>query len=111
MEEGGCIVENLTLAGLIGLIGTILGIAATYFSMKRNLKADAAAEGKSSGIILNEIQHIQSGIGDIKKEQMKTSDQMMNFVREIAVMQNSLDAEHRRTDQLDSRLTALEKKG
>ena len=101
--------ENLTLVGLIGLVGTMLGIAATYFSMKRNLKSDAAAEGKSSGIILNEIQHIQSGIGDIKKEQMKTSEQMMNFVKESAVMKSSLDAEHRRVDQVESRLTALER--
>ena len=101
--------ENLTLVGLIGLIGTILGIGATYFGMKRNLKADAAAEGKSSGIILNEIQHIQSGIGDIKKEQMKTSEQMMMFVKEIAVMQSSLDAEHRRTDHIEARLAALER--
>ena len=101
--------EDLAFVGLIGLISTLLGIMATYFNMKRNLKADAAAEGKSSGIILNEIQHIKSDIADIKNEQAKSSEQMVNFIKEIAVMQSALGAEHRRTDQIENRLSALER--
>ena len=100
---------DLAFVGLVGLISTLLGIMATYANMKRNLKSDAAAEGKSSGIILNEIQHIQSGITDIKKEQAKTSEQMVSFVKEIAVMQSAITAEHRRTDQIENRLSALER--
>ena len=101
--------ENLTVAGLAAVISAILGIAATYFGMKRNLKADAAAEGKNDGIILNEIQHIQSGIVDIKKEQAKASEQMMSFVRELAVMQKTLEAEHSRIDRVEMRLDGVER--
>jgi hypothetical protein len=102
--------ENLTVSALIAVVATLVGIAGGYMGLKRNLKLDAANEGKNNGIVLNEISHIQSGIEEIKKEQARISDMMIGFVRDLAVMTSKLDAEHRRTDALEKSVTDLERR-
>jgi polyhydroxyalkanoate synthesis regulator phasin len=102
--------ESITASALIAVVAALLGIAATYAGLKRNLKQDAANEGKNTGVVLNEISHIQSGIEEIKKEQARISDMMINFVRDLAVMSSKLDAEHRRTDALEKAVADLERR-
>ena len=102
--------ESLTVAGVVAVISAVLGIAATYFGMKRNIKADAVAEGKNNGIILIEIQHIKDGIAEIKKEYAKTNDQITGFIKEMAVMENSLKVVHKRVDEVNVQLKSMEKR-
>jgi len=102
--------ENITVSALFAIVAALLGIAGGYFGLKRNMKADAVAEGKNDGVMLNEIAHIQSGIDEIKKEQARISDMIIDFVKESAVMKNEVGALHRRLDNVERTIADIERR-
>jgi archaellum component FlaC len=102
--------ENLSVSALITLAATLLGIAGGYFGLKHSMKSEAAAEGKSEGVMLNEIAHIQSGIEEIKKEQARISGMIIGFVQDLAVLKSQVEAEHRRLDAIEKTMRELERR-
>jgi septal ring factor EnvC (AmiA/AmiB activator) len=94
--------EGISLTAFVGAISVVLGILGTYIGMKRNFKQDAANEGKTTGVLQNDIKHLSEVFTDLKSNQQRLVDEFNSFSRDSAVLESKVDAWHKRLDELNT---------
>ena len=102
--------NDLTVTALLSLAGPLLGVVATYLTIKKNVKGDAAQQGERDGRLFTKLEHIESSVNELKAGHSKTDAQMMDVVRAGAVTDNKADSAHDRIDRMEPRIIALEGK-
>ena len=97
--------DKLTIAfGIVSALASACAIIFGVLAAKRNDNTDARSEGKSEGMIMNELGYIKSGIDDVKRKQDKQDDQNMEFNGRLSAVEQSAKQAHHRIDNIDSKL-------
>lgn len=92
---------TIELTVLIGIVGTITGAILGILTYKKNANKDAAAAGKSDGVVLAKLDYIQTGVDEIKAEQKCQRDNVTVIRVDMARMDSSLRQAHKRIDGIE----------
>lgn len=86
---------------IIGAGSVIFGMVITYFTFVRNRDKDIINNAKEDATISTQLQHISSGVNDIKVD-MKTNEKQMDRMQEqIVRIDESTKSAHKRLDRVE----------
>lgn len=86
---------------LIGIGGTILGLAFSYLAFFRNSKKDSKDDGKETGAVLTELGYIKSGIDDLKNENREQRKTNIEVITRLTAVESSAKQAHKRIDRIE----------
>ena len=92
---------TVTLAGLLGMMGTAAAILFGWASFQRSSRQDQRARGKNDGAILTEIGYIKAGVDDIKLEQRDQRAHNEAFAARLTAVEGTAQEACRRLDRLE----------
>lgn len=84
---------------VLGIIGTLVGIAGGLCGISRNKRTDDTENGRQSGVILSELGFIKSGVEDIKAEQREQRKINTEVYSRLTSVEASAKQAHKRIDR------------
>ncbi|HWR23479.1 MAG TPA: hypothetical protein VN366_08385 [Feifaniaceae bacterium] len=90
------------VAGVIGVVAAISGIALGWSARAREQKKDAKQDGSEGGVLKTDVEYIKRGVDDIKLDMRSQAQRMEVFADRLARVEESAKQAHKRIDRLDN---------
>lgn len=86
---------------LVGVIGSVSGVAFGYIGYKRGVKSESYQTGNHRGTLLSDMQYIKRRIDDVLLEQKDTNKSINLLSERVTRVEESAKQAHKRLDCID----------
>jgi hypothetical protein len=96
-ERGGKGMDNNVVIGAIGLVCTV---AASYASYQKGLKKESKDDGKENGVLMSDIGYIKAGVDDLKRKQETSETRHYALAERVTKVEESAKQAHLRINEI-----------
>lgn len=96
-------VDVSVVLAIVGSFMTLISIAIAFLTFYFNRKKDSGADGEWRGELRADLQHIKSGVDDLRKDNDQIKEDVKILRERTAVNERDIKSAHRRIDSLERR--------
>ncbi len=91
------------LAGVIGAIAAISGMALGWAARAREQKREARTDGWEDGVLKTDVEYIKRGVDDIRLDMRAQGQKLDGLAERVTRVEESAKQAHKRIDRLDNK--------
>ena len=84
---------------ILGGVGTLIGICATFAAYKSGLRKD----GSANGALMSDVGYIKSGVDDLKRKQEQSDERHYALSERVTAVEASAKQAHLRIDRVENK--------
>lgn len=92
------------LVAAVGFLGTLFGLAISFFNFNRNRDKDVRASASDQAVINTKLDGISNGVDSVRIDLKSLQAEQNKIMQQVARNDEKIDSAHKRIDKLEGRL-------